>query len=435
VSASPLRTARQDTARPAPQAPEFLAGTASPVLLDRPATGRPRRVRAPTTIRWPALVYAGSRLLLLAVAGLVAIAGHHPISREFFLYDARWYLQLAEHGYPAQALHIKSTLGFLPLYPLVVGGVALVCVISVAQAALVTSLLGGLVAAILVQRLATAWWGDAAARRATVIFCLFPGTVVFSMGYSECLTIPLALGCLLALRARRWWAAGLLAGLATAVEPVALVLVVVCLAAAARQLRRDGWHDPAARRSLIAPLLSPLGIGGFAIFLWAWTGTPFATYIAQHYGWHEQSQPFALLSLPVVRGATGRPAEVLGWVFTWNVWDGLAGAVFLIVSIVMLVRLRRELSPGVLVYTVGIAAVTLWSVLTPPNARMVLIAFPAVLVWGHRLAGRRFAAFVTVEVLVLLCTSALTYSGHMLPLSTQSRRAPPVRGGPAAVAA
>jgi hypothetical protein len=45
----------------------------------------------------------------------------------------------------------------------------------------------------------------------------------------------------------------------------------------------------------------------------------------------------------------------------------------------------------------------------------VLVAFPAVMVWGRRLAGRGLGLFVTVELLVLLLTSALTFSGHMLP--------------------
>jgi Mannosyltransferase (PIG-V) len=415
VSASPLSTTQVGAGQLAAQAPEY-AGKAPDLDLppSRPAAPPEQLGPAPGSTIWPVIMYAASRLLLLGVAGLVAIVGQHAIRPEFFLFDAQWYLRLAEHGYPTVPLHIKSTLGFFPLYPLVIRAVAVAFVISAPQAALITSVTGGLVAAVLVHRLVTSWWGEATGRWATAIFCLFPGSIVFSMGYSECLTIPLAVGCLLALRSRRWWVAGILAGLATASEPVALVLIVVCLAASAQQLRSRGWRDPAARRSIVAPLLSPLGIGGFAVFLWAWTGTPFATYLAQHYGWHEQSNPFSLLTLPVVRGA--RSSDLINYVFTWNIWDGVLGAIFLVVSIVVLVRLRRELSTGTLVYTVGLAAVTLWSVLTPPNARMLLVAFPAVIIWGRRLSGRARAAFITVEVLVLIFTSALTFSGRMLPL-------------------
>lgn len=394
---------------------------ASPGLLTRPATGSPRRgklrrlAEALGPTGWPVAVYSGSRLLLMAVAAVVAMAGHRAVAPEFFGFDGQWYLRLAEHGYPAQALHAKSTLGFLPLYPLVIRAMAGICLTGAPQAALVTSIVGGLAATMLVQRLATIWWGEQAARRATLVFCLFPGSVVFSMAYSECLTIPLALGCLLALHSRRWWAAGLLAGLASAVEPVALVLVAVCLVAAVRQLRARGWRDPEARRSLAAPLLAPSGLGIFAVFLWAWTGTPFASLIAQHYGWHQQSQPLALLALPVARHLIGHPRQMLPYLFTWNIWNGVLGAVFLAVSLTVLVRLRRELTTGALAMTAGIAAITAWSVMTPPNARMLLIAFPAVVVWGRRLPGRAFAVFTAVEAIALVLMSALTFAGLMLP--------------------
>jgi len=364
---------------------------------------------------WAVAVYGASRLALLAVAGVVAVVGHQPLSEAAARFDGRWYLKLAEHGYPTTALHAKSTLGFFPLYPLVARAVAWVGFMPVPLAALLTSLAGGLVAAVLVQRLATAWWGDQAGRRAVLIFCLFPGSVVFSMAYSECLTLPLAVGCLLAMRSRRWWAAGLLAGLATAVEPVAMVLIPVCIIAAATQIRRLGWRDPAARRSLAAPLLAPLGVGALAVFLWAWTGTPFAAYLAQHYGWHQQNQPLALLALPVARHLFSHIGQLISHVLTWNIVNGVLGAVFLVWSLFALVRVRREVTAGGLALPFGIAAVTLWSVLTPPNARMLLVAFPAVMVWGRRLSGRSLVLFVAVEAAVLLVTSALTFAGLMLP--------------------
>ncbi len=376
---------------------------------------RVRLASALTQARWPIAVYSLTRLALAVLAIVAAGFGRRSVVYGFFRYDGQWYLRLAEHGYPTTVPHTPSTLGFLPLYPMIIRAVSAVSFTSLARAALVVSLAGGLVAAILAYRLADAWWGERVARRATLVFCLFPGTIVFSMAYSEGLTIPLALGTLLALRSKRWLLAGLLAGLATAVEPVALVLIVVCLAAAGAEIRRRGWRDRAAWRSLAAPVLSTAGIGGFAVFLWIWTGTPMATYQAQHYGWHEQGQPLALLALPVVRHVFGHPAQVAAHILAWNLWNGILGGLFLLLSIRLLVKLRSELSVGTLVLTIGVAAITLWSVMTPPNARMTLVAFPAVLVWGRRLSGRRFGLFVAVEAALFVLASVLTYSGHMLP--------------------
>ena len=153
---------------------------------------------------------------------------------------------------------------------------------------------GGLVATVFVHRLAEGWWDRETARRATILFIVFPGSVVFSMVYSEGLLLPLAAACIYALERRRWVLAGILAGFATAVQPVGLVLVPVCVVSALLEWRRWGWSVRPARRAFLAPLLSVTGVGAFMAFLWAWTGNPLATYIAQHHGWSETTTPLSL---------------------------------------------------------------------------------------------------------------------------------------------
>src|SRR5436309_667471 len=180
---------------------------------------------------------------------------HHAFTHELAQWDGLWYRAVADHGYPDHVVHAQSTLGFFPLYPMVIWlvGHALVLpiahheILSTTIAGIVVSGLGGLAATILVGRLAESWWGEPAARRAVLIFCLFPGSVVFSMVYAEGIMIPLAAGCILALQRRRWVLGGVLAGIATATEPQALVLVAVCVVSALLELRRN--HG--ARRPLL----------------------------------------------------------------------------------------------------------------------------------------------------------------------------------------
>jgi len=211
-------------------------------LQDAPPLPRPPAARSVVawlgTAGWPIVSYLCSRLVLLLLAGLNVLLTGRPLAGELSLFDGQWYLKLAHDGYPAAAVPGKSVLGFLPLYPLVIRAVAEVSSFSLLGAALITSFAGGLISAVLVQRLATLWWGEAAGRQATLVFCVFRGSVVFSMAYSECLTLPLVLGCLLALASRRWLGAGLLAGLASAAEPAGLILVPVCAAVAVHQIRR-----------------------------------------------------------------------------------------------------------------------------------------------------------------------------------------------------
>jgi hypothetical protein len=363
---------------------------------------------------WPVLIYAVSRLCILLVAGVDVLLGHRSLAAELSLFDGQWYLKLASHGYPAHAVVGKSPLGFLPLYPLVIRGVASFLDSSLLTAALITSFAGGLAAAVLVQRIATIWWGERTARRAVLIFCLFPGSVVFSMAYSEGLTLPMVIGCLLALWSGRWLAAGVLAGLASAVEPAALVLVPVCLGVALQQLRVRGWRDRQARLSLLAPLLAPSGLGAFAAYLWYRTGTPFASYQAQHDGWH-QGDPLALFSQPIAHQLFNHPETVLGHLLNLSLWNGLLGTAFLLFALAALNRVRHELTPGVLIWTYGMGVLTLWSVMSLTNARMLLIAFPAVIVWARTLPDRRYTVFLGVETAVFVLATAATFAGLMLP--------------------
>ncbi|HEV2450959.1 MAG TPA: mannosyltransferase family protein [Streptosporangiaceae bacterium] len=366
------------------------------------------------SLAWPAGVYACSRLVVFLVAWVDSLITHRPLAAEPALFDGQWYLKLAGHGYPVQAIHGKSTLGFLPLYPLVIRGLASLSGTSLLTAALFAAFAGGLVTVVLVQRIATIWWGERTARRAVLVFCLFPGSIVFSMAYSECLTLPLAVGCLLALRSRRWLTAGALAGLASAVEPAALILVPVCLAVSIRQIMAFGWRDRVTWHSLTAPLLAPLGLSLFGIYLWHRTGTPFASYAAQHSGWH-QGDPLTLLSQPVARQLLHHPASLLGHLPNPSLWNGVLGSAFLICAVMALRPVRHELSPGVMVWTTGVGILTLWSVMSLTNARMLLIAFPAVIVWARTLTGRRYQLFLVAEIAVFLLASGLTLAGAMLP--------------------
>jgi hypothetical protein len=380
--------------------------------LRRPAvTGRaPAWLRA---ARWPAAIYAGSRLVILLLAWLDMLITHRPLGAELSLFDGQWYLKLAAHGYPAHPVAGKSTLGFLPLYPLAIRGLAALGPSPLA-AALILALTGGLIATLLVYRLASIWWGEPTARWAVLMFCLFPGSVVFSMAYSECLTLPLVLGCLLALRSGRWLTAGVTAGLASAVEPAALMLVPACLVVSIREIKTFGIRDRLARRSLLAPLLAPAGLGLFAVYLWHRTGTPFASYQAQHDGWH-QGDPFALLGQPVAERMLDNPETILGHLANPSLWNGILGTVFLACALVALARFRHELSPGVLAWTVGVGVLTVWSVMSLTNARMLLIAFPAVIVWARRFGGRRRIAFLAVETALFVLACTLTLAGLMLP--------------------
>jgi hypothetical protein len=200
--------------------------------------------------------------------------------------------------------------------------------------------------------------------------------------------------------------AGVLAGLATATEPDALALVPVCAVAAVIAWRRTG-----TRRALVAPALSLTGIAAFAAYLWAHTGTPLANYYAQHYGWGEKTDLFAL-----VHQARSLVDEISFAHFNHptinlNLVAGLAGAVFLAAGAVLLARCRRTVSVEALVWTGAIGLLTLTSEYVPPNPRLLITAFPVVVVFARAVRGRWL---LPINGALLIGMSYLTYYGHTL---------------------
>ena len=384
-----------------------------------PRTAYRRAAAAISSARFALAVYLGTRALLLLVALINGTLRHHAFTHELSQWDGLWYRELVDHGYPSHVLHIQSTLGFFPLYPMLVWAVSHAFVVPIAHwqilsttvAGVVVAGVGGAIATVLVERLAAGWWGEHAARRAVWIFCLFPGSVVFSMVYAEGIMLPLTAGCLLALQRRRWVLAGVLAGLATATEPQALVLVVVCAVSAGLELRR---HGLAARRALLAPALAPVGAAAFAIYLWIWTGSPFASLIAQRDGWSERTDALALVHLARELGNEISLRHFNHPTINLNLVVGLGGAVVLIVLLVLVARNRREMSPEAILYTLGIAWLGMTSEYVPPMPRLLITAFPAVMVLGRYVRGRAFTALLCGNAVALAGLSALTFVGTTL---------------------
>ncbi|HWC86740.1 MAG TPA: mannosyltransferase family protein [Solirubrobacteraceae bacterium] len=402
---------------PAQEAAEVVhsdAAVASPPTLPavrrrararRPSRGLDRVAAAYARLRWPLAVYLSSRVLYFLLAIMVSLVQHWSLKAELSNWDGVWYRRLTGMGYPDHVLHVQSTLGFFPLYPMLTWLVQHALVCSIFLAGVLISGVGGFIATLLVQRLAAGWWGEEASRRAVILFCFFPGSVVFSMVYSEGVLLPLVAGCLLALERRRWVLAGVLAAFATAVGPTAVPIILACGIAALLEIRRHGWK---AKKALIAPLLAPVGIIAFGIFLWAWTGSPFASYYAQHHEWGEKTNPLALVTL-VLRLINESYFTRTFVHINLNYIAGLVGAVFLFYGLYLLAKTRPRISPAALVWTLGIAFLAVTSENVPPNPRLLITAFPAVLVVAYRFTGERFRRVMQISIILLIVMSAASF--------------------------
>ncbi|MCW2935623.1 MAG: hypothetical protein JWM19_6585 [Actinomycetia bacterium] len=190
----------------------------------------------------------------------------------FWYKDSTWYSSIA-YGWYRQAPHLSGapeSAAFFPLLPALIRLCLYPTLFHKAWAGLIVAVLPGGASAILVWALASRVRDRWTADRAVLLYCAFPGAMMFASLYSEPLGIALAAATLLAAVNRKWLLAGVCALFATAEHPTLIVLAPTLGICALHAIwtRRD-W------RALIAPVLAPLGMLGY----FAWIGTRYHDYL------------------------------------------------------------------------------------------------------------------------------------------------------------
>ena len=260
----------------------------------RPRSGPPptRAKRLAAAIRsWPAwivhpvLIYLASRALTWATLGITSIFTHVGVRGEIDRWDSRWFIRAAQFGWPTQLPHhnghvAANTIAFLPAFPLSFRWLSHLTGLSLLTAGVVVTSVSGLTAMVGVWLLIRAYADEHAADRGTLMLAVFPGSFVLSLVYSEGLVLTFVAFGLLALMRKRWVLAGVLGMLATATTPIALAFEVSCLWCAYREVTKDrNW------RSLVAPVLTPLGFLSYQVWLWFHTGSVSAWRLTERGGW------------------------------------------------------------------------------------------------------------------------------------------------------
>lgn len=345
------------------------------------------------------MAYLASRIAVIVVLWMTDQAVKE---RTFFdlplSWDGSWYYRLALNGYPhdvpqATGDAAQSTLGFFPLFPMMARELAILPGVGPLATAVLINLIGGLVATVLVWRLADSVWDRQTADRAAVLFAFFPGSFVFSIAYSEGVALALSAGCLLCLHRQRWLLAGVLAALATATRPNALALLPAAAVAAFFAIRGDRrWS------ALAAPALAPLGFVAFQVFLRHHTGRWDAYVFTQSEGWRQKA---SLMATPdLFRKFWANPFA--------NTNEGLyvAGVILGVVGFVLLVQARPP--PHVLAYTATILVLSLTSEGLSLSPRFLLTAFPLIYGLARRLRPEGIGVAVGTEAVVLGALTFLT---------------------------
>jgi hypothetical protein len=228
--------------------------------------------------------YAAMRLYLFVLDVVAARRSFNGnLDGPLLGWDAWHYLQLAASGYPAVAPRAEGRLTFSngafgPMFPLLIRMVHDTS-LPLVDAALVVSVLGGLVATLCVWRLAATVTSERVGLSSAMVFVALPGmAVVWGVLYSECVGIALAAASLLLMLKQRWVAAGLIGALAALTSPIALALALSPLVRTLLELRQ--------RRVSRAWLTVALIPSGFLLFA-AWLGIRYHDVL---FWWHLQRQ-------------------------------------------------------------------------------------------------------------------------------------------------
>lgn len=304
-----------------------------------------------------------------------------PIIDVLTSWDGAWYMRISEMGYPRHVQpHVTfdvldARAAFFPAYPMLVRAVDKVLPGRTAVAAISVNFVLGAAAVLLVGLIARRLYGNEIAEKSMVLMALFPGAFVLSFAYSEALLLTLAAGCLLCLMERRWLWAGVLAALGTAARPNGLALCAACAVAAIIAIRNDReW------RSLIAPVLSPIGFVAFQVWVGIHAGETGVWFRVQREAWKEGTS-FGLTAINRSVGAFVHPLRSPADVIT---------AVSVLAMVALLWMLWRYRLPWPQVaYIAGVLFLMLVPSTVTARPRFLYTAFPLLIpaaVYFHRRA-------------------------------------------------
>jgi len=294
-------------------------------------------------------------------------------------WDGIWYLRIVRYGYPHQVRpHVTyevadARAAFFPAYPNLVRAVDWILPGGDTLAALFTNFLLGAAAVYFCGLLARELFGVKVSERAMVLMALFPGSFVLSFAYTEALLLTLAAVCMWFLMKRQWWLAGIAAAIGTATRPNGIALIAACAIASYFAIRdRREW------KSLVAPLLSPIGFVGFQLWLGAHTGERGVWFRVQTEAWGEGTS-FGLTAIRRTFKAFVHPLSSPTNTIT---------AVSVLTMILLLWMLKKHRLPS---YMNAYIAVVLLLMLLPSTVtarpRFLYTAFPlliAAAVWFER---------------------------------------------------
>lgn len=315
-------------------------------------------------------------------------------------WDGAWYYRIIRSGYP-DAIPADITYempearaAFFPVYPMLVRALDTVLPGGDVAAGVLLNVVLGAVGVVLVGLLAREVFDERSAYRAMLLMVVFPGSFVLAFTYSEATLIVLAAGCLLLLLRHHWLAAGVLAAIGAATRPNGVALIAACVVASLMAIRAEReW------RSMIAPILAPIGFIGFQVYLRVRTGE-WAWFRVQTEAWDEGTS-FGLTALRNTWEAIIRPLASPTDIIT---------AVSVLTTVVLVILMwKRPLPWPLMAYTIVVLALMVLPATVTARPRFLFTAFPLFISAGAWWPDEHEEAWSLV--LALGCAGLVTVTG------------------------
>jgi len=373
----------------------------------------------------PAWYYVASRVVVFvaALVGATIFPRLRVVQSMGSLWDGRWYLMIAQHGYPHHLVNEGdgSRWAFFPAFPGAVRTLAEVTRLNLPDAAFVAAFIFGLTSALAIWLAVREVFGDRLADGAVLLYVFCPTAYVLSMAYTEGLFLTAAAACLFALSRRYWLTAALcacVAGLTRNTGAVVVLAVIVTAVPAA-------WRSRSLRPA-VAAALAPLGLVSFLAYSWVMVGTPLAFLSSERF-WH--GQHFVWFMTPVVGMIEALRQGPGGVTFVAHAMAGIA-LVLGCLGIWLLDRMGREgfgarggagtIPAAWWVYTIGTLLVAYSAYFPNSIARYAMAAFPlfAAFAWVLPRGATRGIVALMVCLQGVLLVAALSIAVHpvLVPL-------------------
>ncbi len=350
-------------------------------------------------------VFAISRAIVWSLFGALGVSERQSVMHLLAGWDSKWYLLVAQNGYAASipagiGKHAQTDLGFFPLVPLLIRAVHVVTSLGFGVSGVVVSSVLGAAGALALYWLLADTFDTSAAELGTALVFLSPAAFVLVMFYSESAIILLVSLTLLCLGRHQWWAAGVFAALATSADPVAVAVIVPCLVASYDAIRRRGeWA------SLVAPLLAPVGVGTFFVYLWVHTGSFFEWFHAQRSGWQQGAY------------GSGLPhAFADAFTTSFQNPNDTVRIVSALVSVALVVAFVRARPPAPWTgYVIAVLVMGLASPIVGVTPRLLLRGFPLFAVLGVGRGARARQVLLVLSTGALAVLTVLSATWHWTP--------------------